>query len=91
MGMRAHVVMKGNVQGVFFRANTQEKAKELSVKGWVRNRKDGSVEAVFEGSDSAVKEIVEWCKRGPPGAQVKEVETRELEFKGEFKEFRVLY
>ena len=72
---RAHVVVRGAVQGVFFRAETRNRARSLGVAGWVRNKGDGAVEAVFEGDDQRVESMVEWCRRGPAGARVEDVET----------------
>jgi len=91
MTKRIRVKIHGKVQGVFFRANTQEKAKELGVKGWVKNEPDGTVSAIFEGEDSAVVKIVEWCKHGPEAAQVDTVEVREEKYTGEFKSFEIKY
>ena len=87
---RAHVRIYGRVQGVFFRANTKEMAEKLGVAGWVRNLPDGSVEAVFEGDENAVEQIVEWCHRGPAMAKVEEVYVEYEEPKGE-KGFRIIY
>ncbi|KAK7392453.1 hypothetical protein VNO78_20892 [Psophocarpus tetragonolobus] len=64
------VVIKGRVQGVFYRNWTIENANQLGLKGWVRNRKDGSVEALFSGSVDAVQEMEQRCRRGPPDALV---------------------
>jgi acylphosphatase len=75
MAVRVRVLVSGRVQGVFFRASCAEEARRLGVGGWVRNRPDGRVEAVFEGDESQVSEMVEWCRRGPPGARVEGVET----------------
>jgi acylphosphatase len=61
---RAHVFVSGKVQGVYYRANTRERAQELAVDGWVRNLDDGRVEAVFEGPEDRVEELVEWCHSG---------------------------
>ena len=72
---RAHVLVRGAVQGVFFRAETRNRARSLGVDGWVRNTPDGAVEAVFEGDDERVESIVEWCRRGPAGARVEDVEA----------------
>ena len=69
--------ISGKVQGVFFRASTQEKAQELGLKGWVRNEPDGSVTAVARGEDAAVQQWVEWCHRGPEQAQVEQVEIEQ--------------
>jgi acylphosphatase len=70
-------VLRGRVQGVFFRQSTRDLARELGLSGWVRNRVDGSVEAAFEGPSEPVARMVEWCRRGPPGAQVETVEVHE--------------
>jgi acylphosphatase len=78
MAERAHVVVRGRVQGVSFRVLTRDRARSRGVAGWVRNRPDGAVEAVFEGADEAVESLVAWCGRGPAGAQVESIEvTRE--------------
>jgi acylphosphatase len=69
------VIVRGRVQGVFFRDGTQEQARALGVAGWVSNRVDGSVEAVFEGPRPAVERAIEWCRAGPPRAQVDGVEV----------------
>ncbi|MFB6136277.1 MAG: acylphosphatase [Halobacteriaceae archaeon] len=72
---RAHVFVSGNVQGVFYRANTRDAAAEFGVDGWVRNLDDGRVEAVFEGEADAVESMVEWCHEGSPAADVEDVEV----------------
>lgn len=91
MNVRAHVWISGRVQGVFFRSETQEKARKHGVKGWVRNLPDGRVEAVFEGEENAVNELIEFCKRGPPGAVVTDVKVVMENFTGEFKDFVIRY
>jgi acylphosphatase len=88
--VRAHVWISGRVQGVFFRAHTKEVAEKLGLTGWVRNLPDGRVEAVFEGEEDAVKEAIEWCKRGPPLARVEKVEVRYEDPTGEFRDFRIV-
>ena len=75
--IRRRVVVSGRVQGVFFRSSTEEEARALGVDGWVRNRPDGSVEAVFEGPADAVDALVEFCRRGPRWALVEKVEVEE--------------
>ena len=70
---RAHVFVSGRVQGVYYRANTRDAAREHGVEGWVRNLDDGRVEAVFEGSRNAVESMVEWCHEGSPRADVRDV------------------
>jgi acylphosphatase len=72
---RAVVVVRGRVQGVFFRDETRRRARSLGVSGWVTNRPDGAVEAAFEGRRDAVESMVEWCRRGPSGARVDDVQT----------------
>lgn len=89
--VRAHVVIGGKVQGVFFRAYLRDWARELGIKGWARNLPDGRVEAVFEGEEGGVKEIIQRCQRGPPLAIVEEVKVTWEKYKGEFKEFEIRY
>jgi len=91
MKVRAHVFVSGMVQGVFFRSETQYEAKKRGVKGWVRNLPDGRVEAVFEGEEEKVKELINFCKHGPPGARVTSVEVRWENYTGEFKNFEIRY
>jgi acylphosphatase len=67
---RARVVVRGRVQGVWFRDSCRREARARDVRGWVRNRMDGSVEAVFEGPTDVVAECVAWCRIGPPRADV---------------------
>jgi acylphosphatase len=74
---RAHVFVAGSVQGVFFRYETRERARTRGLAGWVRNLPDGRVEAVFEGPREVVEPMVEWCRSGPRGAEVTEVEVVE--------------
>lgn len=79
----------GRVQGVFFRASTAERARQLGVNGWVRNCPDGSVEVVAEGPRSKLEDLVAWCRHGPPGAHVRDVQLRWEEAKKEFHDFRI--
>lgn len=80
---RAEVVIRGAVQGVFFRVETRDRARSLGVAGWVRNARDGTVEAAFEGDDEQVESMVDWCRRGPTGARVEAVEVAWAEPEGE--------
>ena len=91
MKARAHVYVSGMVQGVFFRTETQDEAIRQGVTGWIRNRPDGRVEAVFEGEKETVDKLIEFCKRGPTGARVTNVEIAWEGFKGEFQGFRIRY
>lgn len=90
MRVRAHVFIAGRVQGVFFRAETQARASRVGMSGWVRNLRDGRVEALFEGDEDAVREMVDFCKAGPPGAQVVDAVVRWELYTGEFRDFKVL-
>ena len=81
--VRRRVIVHGRVQGVFFRAATRERARELGVAGWVRNRSDGTVEAAFEGSVGAVEAMQLYVQHGPEWARVERVETHEEEPLGE--------
>lgn len=85
--VRLHVIISGMVQGVFFRYNTIAKARELGLKGWVRNTDEGKVEAVFEGEEKRVNEMLKWCQKGPPASRVDEVKISFEEHKGEFNSF----
>jgi acylphosphatase len=76
-GMRRRVVVHGHVQGVFFRDSTRRLAERYGVTGWVRNRADGAVEAVFEGEAEAVERLVEFVHEGPRGARVARVDVAE--------------
>jgi acylphosphatase len=72
-----HLRIFGRVQGVGFRHYTQREARRRDVNGWVRNRRDGSVEAIFQGPQEAVAGLVEWARHGPPSAQVTDVQVSE--------------
>ena len=80
--VRRRVIVHGMVQGVFFRDSTRRRAASLGVAGWVRNRPDGTVEAVFEGERDAVEDLVEWAGHGPRGADVERVEQAEEQPEG---------
>ncbi|QGG40893.1 acylphosphatase [Aeromicrobium yanjiei] len=80
---RRHVIVRGTVQGVFFRASCEQEATRLGATGWVANRPDGSVEAVFEGPAEVVDQLVEWCRTGPPRAAVSDVQVTEQQPVGE--------
>ena len=86
---RARVVFRGRVQGVYFRANCQQKAAELSLRGFVRNLRDGMVEAVFEGEKAAVAECIEWNTTRQPYARVDRADVTWEPPTGEFVDFGV--
>ncbi len=91
MYSRANVIFKGKVQGVFFRANTERKAIELRIAGWVRNRDDGSVQAVFEGPKNRIDELISWCQKHQPYAKVDDIEINWEEYQNEFDDFEIRY
>jgi len=81
--IRVRVVVTGRVQGVWFRDSCQDEARALGVRGFVRNRADGAVEAEFEGPEAAVERMVAWCRGGPPRARVAAVDTERIATVGE--------
>jgi acylphosphatase len=89
--VRARIIIEGRVQGVFFRHHTEEMAFKWGVKGWVKNRRDGRVEAVFEGDQERVDQIIQWCHRGPSEARVTKVYLTWEIYAGEFEDFSVTY
>jgi acylphosphatase len=87
--VRAEIVVKGRVQGVFFRASAQQEALGLGLTGEVRNLPDGCVEAIAEGEKRAVEDFISWCRRGPPSARVEDVEVKLRPCRDEFRTFTV--
>ena len=73
--VRAHVFVSGTVQGVYYRATTRDTARDVGVDGWVKNLDDGRVEAVFEGDEADVEEMIEFCHEGSPAADVDDVDV----------------
>jgi len=86
---RADVLISGRVQGVFYRASAQQEAMRLSLVGEIRNLPDGRVEAVVEGPREQIEEFVDWCRRGPPAAEVENVGVRWSNALGEFRTFMI--
>jgi len=87
---QVHIFVSGRVQGVFYRANTRKKAKELGIKGWVRNLYDGRVEITAEGKEKDLKKFIEWCKKGPELAFVENIKVEWKDYKGNYKDFSVV-
>jgi acylphosphatase len=83
MTVARHVRVSGRVQGVFFRAWTRDEAETLGLAGWVRNCRDGSVEAHFEGDADAVDEMIDLMREGPPDAEVNQVSFETADVEGE--------
>ena len=89
--VRANAIIRGRVQGVFFRMETKRAADRFGVSGWVRNLKDGTVGAVFEGDRDRVDAVLDWCRQGPPHADVADVAVAWSEFTGEFNGFKISF
>ena len=87
----AHAVISGRVQGVYFRMETRTAAERYNVLGWVRNKSDGTVEAVFEGDKSAVDAVLNWCRKGPPMSHVFDVDVTWGDYSGSFDSFDIRY
>ena len=86
---RVRLKVWGRVQGVYFRASTVEQARRLGLSGWVMNCADNSVEVVAEGQMEQLEKLADWCRGGPPGAQVKEVRAQWEASKEEFQSFYI--
>ena len=89
--VRAHLFISGVVQGVSYRASTQEQARQRGVVGWVRNLQDGRVEAVLQGPKEKVDDLIRWCHQGPPAAKVDKVGVAWEKVADEFQRFDVRY
>jgi acylphosphatase len=88
---RAHVIISGRVQGVFFRSETRRAAQRFGVYGWVRNKPDGTVEAIFEGDQNQVEAMLAWCREGPDLARVIDVGMQWEDYQGEFQRFDITF
>lgn len=89
MKIRVTVTVEGRVQGVNFRYHTRQTAQRLNVLGWIENAPDGSVHGCFEGEETDVNALVDWCRTGPPAAKVAGVRTERENYTGEFFDFHV--
>ena len=88
---RVHVIVEGRVQGVFFRAYTRDEAIKLGLSGWVRNRPDGSVEALVEGEKTAVENMLQWLHEGSPHSLVEKIQVTEETPSGDNTTFEIHY
>jgi len=88
---RVRLIIEGRVQGVWFRESTRREAERLGVRGWVRNRREGTVEVLAEGPKENVIKLVDWCHHGPPSARVMRVNETAESFQGEYGSFDVVY
>jgi len=91
MKINVHVIISGKVQGVWFRSSTKQKAEQLSITGWVKNAHDGCVEAIFEGEENKVNELIQWCHHGPPLSKVDKVEIKNQNPTNGFDDFSIKY
>jgi len=89
MKIRAHVFVSGRVQGVFFRVETRSEAMKRNVAGWVRNTSEGRVEAIFEGEKADVEQLIDFCRSGPPGSRVTELDVQWEDYTGDFNSFKI--
>ena len=89
MKKNVHVLISGRVQGVWYRASTKQKAEYLGITGWVKNTKDGSVEAIFEGEEEKIDEMIKWCYKGPPLAKVNNIDIKNNQQIIGFEEFSI--
>jgi acylphosphatase len=89
--IRLRLIIEGRVQGVWFRDSTRGKAMELGVHGWVKNRSDGAVEVLAEGSPEAVEQLAAWCRIGPSRAIVQRFKEIREEWQGEFNSFDIVF
>ena len=85
------VIIKGRVQGVFYRAETKNTADKLGIKGYVKNLPDGSVGAVFEGDSPVVTQMLDWCNKGPAASRVENVQVEPVEVLSNFETFIIRY
>jgi len=91
MKKRAHVLVSGCVQGVWYRASTRDKAEQLGLTGWVKNTSNGNVEAVFEGEEDSINEMIAWCYEGPSLANVSNVKVNFEKATSKFQDFSITY
>ncbi len=89
MKVRVMVTIQGIVQGVSYRYHTVQVATALNVSGWVRNLTNGDVQGCFEGDETDVRQLLDWCRQGPASSRVERVLVEKLEYTGEFKGFHV--
>ncbi|OFW56041.1 MAG: acylphosphatase [Candidatus Solincola sediminis] len=88
---RAHILVYGRVQGVYYRSYAEDEAQALGLTGWVRNRPDGRVEAILEGEETAVREMIDWAHKGSPSSRVDKVDVAWETPTGEFYDFHVSF
>ncbi len=87
MNKQLHLIISGRVQGVFFRHHTKKLAKKLNFMGWIRNNPDGTVELIAEGEEEKLKQLIEFCKKGPSSANVKDLKITWKECQNQYRDF----
>lgn len=87
---RVHVFVSGKVQGVYYRQTTSYEAQKLNIHGWIRNLRDGRVEAIFEGEKANIDKLLSWCNKGPKDAIVKDIEIIQEQYKNEYTNFQII-
>ncbi len=90
MKKRVRLIITGHVQGVWYRSHTKDRAEKMGLTGWVRNLPNGDVEAVFEGEESIIEEMIVWCYSGSPLCQVDDIQTLYEKHLDEFDEFKII-
>lgn len=89
MKINVHVIISGRVQGVWYRASTKQKAEQLGITGWIKNTIEGGVEAVFEGEEKIIEDMIKWCYNGSPNAMVKDVKVKRQTLINNFDDFSI--
>jgi len=89
--IQVHLIISGRVQGVFYRYSTQREATRFGLTGWVKNLRNGDVEAVIEGEEGLVEEMIKWCWQGPPGARIQDIKIERKPSTGDFSDFLIDY
>ena len=89
--IRVHLIIEGRVQGVWFRESTRREAVSLGLSGWVKNLPDGTVEALVEGPENEVNNLISWCQKGPPAATVNRVHQRQEKWQGDLHSFEIIF
>ena len=90
MKMKLHIKIYGKVQGVWFRINTKKNADELGINGWVKNMLDGGVEAIFEGNENDIHNMMNWCLRGSPNSKVEKIEINKIKYSNQYPNFSII-
>lgn len=88
---RVKIIVRGDVQGVGFRIATRDRAMKIGIRGWIKNNADGGIEAIFEGEEEIVDDMVDFCRKGPPGSYIHHTYVFDEPFKNEFQTFEIIF